>query len=381
VAELGPQQTALPVVPRIAARATVPEAVPEAPIAVEPDAATVAVAEPDAAAVADAATVTTGAAATAPVTDTDTDSAVDTTVGGSPFHASGDDAMLAPLRTARVTAAMYTRGGSTISLRLDFEGGGRAAFKPSQEAWQSNPRKEIAAFRIDRLLGFGAVAPAIGRRFAVEELYAAMADGSRMMIPRLRREIITHTDDAAPSTEMVNGVVSWWIPVIANARIDGLGIDELDGIVQWRRQLKAGASHPPGNRDMLRQISNVLLFDFLIDNVDRWSGNNVRCDPSGRALFFMDNTMSFSRDRRGHRKGQQYLTRTQTFSRRIVERLRAVTEDELRAALVPGADGGPFEYLLSPAELRAVRARREFALAYIDELIARHGEAKVLAFP
>jgi hypothetical protein len=208
-----------------------------------------------------------------------------------------------------------------------------------------------------------------------------MADSNRFMIPRLRREIVTHTDEAAPTTEMVNGVVSWWIPVIDNARIDGIGIDDLDGIVQWRRQLKAGAAFPAGNRDMLRQISNVLLFDFLIDNVDRWSGNNVRCDPSGRALFFMDNTMSFSRDRRGHRKGQKYLQRTQTFSRRIVERLRAVTEDEIRVALEPGADGGPFPVLLSPAEIRAVLGRREFALAYIDGLIARHGEAKVLAFP
>ena len=59
--------------------------------------------------------------------------------------------------------------------------------------------------------------------------------------------------------------------------------------------------------------------------------------------------------------------------------LRHLSDSSLREALA--RDRGPFEYLLSDDELAATMSRRDFALAYIDELIAKHGEDAVLAFP
>jgi hypothetical protein len=88
--------------------------------------------------------------------------------------------------------------------------------------------------------------------------------------------------------------------------------------------------------------------------------------------------LAFGKNRRGHDKSHRYLQRVQTFSRRLVARLRALDEAQLRAAL---ADAGPFERLLTDEEIAAVLGRRDRALAYVDGLIATHGEAKVLAFP
>ena len=82
----------------------------------------------------------------------------------------------------------------------------------------------------------------------------------------------------------------------------------------------------------------------LIDNVDRWSGGNARTNRQGRVLYSMDNTMSFGRDARGHKKSQLYFKRSRRFSRRLVRRLRSLTPQDFRDAL--GYDKGPFAYLL-----------------------------------
>ena len=105
----------------------------------------------------------------------------------------------------------------------------------------------------------------------------------------------------------------------------------------------------------------------------------MRIAPGGKQLFFMDNTFSFTNDPYGHRKGQNYLKRVEVFSRDLVGRLRAMTEDDLRRIMEPGP--GPFEYLLTDREIEATLGRRDWALAYIDRLVEQHGEDAVLAFP
>src|SRR5882672_1285126 len=50
-----------------------------------------------------------------------------------------DEVLTEPLRKAPVTRVKFNRGGSSISMRLDFAGGFRAAFKPDQTNEQSVP--------------------------------------------------------------------------------------------------------------------------------------------------------------------------------------------------------------------------------------------------
>ncbi len=149
--------------------------------------------------------------------------------------------------------------------------------------------------------------------------------------------------------------------------------------MQWRRWLKVGAQIPAEHRALCEQLSTMTLFDFVIDNTDRWTGNNAKASEDGTTLFFIDNTLSFTRSPRGHHKSRIYLERVQTFSRRLVARLRALEEREVREVLA--RDVEPFERLLSESEIKAILGRRDAALEYIDGLITTHGEDKVLVFP
>ena len=283
-----------------------------------------------------------------------------------------DAAALAPLRTGRITRVKFNRGGSSLSLRIDFDNGARAAFKPEQVHPQSNPRREIAAFRLDRLLGLNRVPPAVGRTFTVEEVVAAVPSDERYKLPRLDEEAIARGG-------VLRGELSWWIPVIAPARVSGFEIDDTDGIVTWKRYLRAGATVPESELGLVRQISDMITFDFLLDNTDRWSGSNAKVSEDGTVLYFMDNTMAVTSNSRGHRKSHGYLARVQTFSRRLIGAIRALTEEQVRGVLAP--DPEPFAYLASDKEVAALLSRRDKLLEYVDALIAEHGEDKVLAFP
>ena len=65
------------------------------------------------------------------------------------------------------------------------------------------------------------------------------------------------------------------------------------------------------------------------------------------------------------------LATVQRFRRRTVASLRGLDVDEL-AAHMATEPHGPY---LSPRQLRGLEERRQHAIAHIDALIARHGDA------
>jgi hypothetical protein len=291
---------------------------------------------------------------------------------GMAFFGVPDDELLAPLRGAGLERIKFNRGGSGVSFRIDFAGGGRVAFKPDQINVQSEPRHELAAYRIDRLLGIGATAPCIPMRFRMDDVYNHLDGRFVNSVARIAHETITHDG-------WLYGAASWWIPVIDFARVSGYPIDSYDGKVAWKWMLTIGRPIPPGDAEMARQISNLLLFDHLINNMDRWTGNNTRSSTDQSKLYFMDNALSFGNKPEGGDNVIVFLHRAQRFSRRLVGRLRTLTIEEVRKAV--GTDLGPYERILEDSEIDALMHRRDFAIAYIDELIRAHGEDAVLVFP
>jgi len=160
----------------------------------------------------------------------------------------------------------------------------------------------------------------------------------------------------------------------------GYRVDESAGMDLWTGYLSVGTKIPAEMQPMLAQLASCVMFDVVIDNADRWTGNNTKGSVDRKTLYFMDNTLSFSIYTLGHQPNYGALLRIQVFSRSLIARLRTLTQDEVTAAITKG-DDGELAPLLNPTELRAVIGRRDHIVEYVDKLIAKYGEDAVLAFP
>jgi hypothetical protein len=284
------------------------------------------------------------------------------------FMGMEDDFLIARLRSQSIVRMKFNKGGSSLSFRVDFADGSRAAFKPAQTNLQTIPRKEVAAYRLNRLLGLGAVAPATPRLVNRAEMFENLHPETVPMLPRIRAETIF---DPRGTTA---GVMMYWIPVIKDS-----GLDTPEGISQSTQWLTHGQTIPASKHAVAAQLSDMLVFDFLTANPDRYSGGNMLTNEDGSRLFFMDNTMSFFIEPEGNDKTRIALHRAQRFSRRLYRALDRISEESLAQSLAQASEG-EYEILTKP-EIRAVVARRDYVKNYIEGLASSYGGPEVLYFP
>lgn len=279
-----------------------------------------------------------------------------------------DRSLLEKIRTREIKQVTVNHGGSSVSLRLHLEGGVSAAFKPDQVYYQSMPRKEIAAYLVNRLLGLARVPPATYRTVKKKVLFGKLRTSAWR-----RRRLLEEIEDRRDGT--VAGEVSWWIP-----RIRHVPLGKWSYRKRWYQWLKAYKRRPRRNYGMAAQLSVMLIFDFLIDNLDRFSGRNVCATVDGKHLYFMDNTLSFfPRNPRGTKTVRTGLWRVQRFSKKMYRRLKELKKKKLRRALSAYRDA-PWD-LLTEKELEMFMRRRAFALKYIHRMIALYGWEKTMVFP
>lgn len=280
------------------------------------------------------------------------------------FLGIDDELLIDRMRHAQVVQSKLNKGGTSISFRLDFADGSRAAFKPAQINPQSIPRKEVAAYRLNRWLGFNAVPPATMRTLHRDDLVGKLPPDARFVVNRINAEVLFDAEG------FTRGELSYWIPVIADSHLDSL-----EDVLTWWRWLTIGEEIPADKVNLMAQLSSVLVFDLLTNNSDRFSGGNLMMSRDGRLLFWMDNTFGFQVEPEGHVRCRTYLFRCQKFSRKMIAALRRLDLKSVRRALAPEPG------VLTDAEMASVVARRNVALRYVDGLIGQFGADRVLVFP
>jgi hypothetical protein len=284
------------------------------------------------------------------------------------FLGMSDDLLLDRVRRQEIVRIKFNRGGSSLSFRVEFADGSRGAFKPAQTNLQTIPRKEVAAYRLNRLLGLNAVPPAAPRMVSRDELFSHLQPEGLAAVPRIRTETLFNP------LGKTAGVVMYWIPEIKDS-----GFDTPVGVQLRAQWLSQGFPLPAAKQGLAVQLSNLVVFDFLTSNPDRYSGGNMKMSPDGSHLYFMDNTMAFFLDPTGNDKTRPALLQTQRFSRHLYRALDRVSVGTLQQLLAQEKDS-PYE-ILTAGEMRAIVARRDVVKKHVEDLVAMYGEPAVLAFP
>jgi len=312
----------------------------------------------------DAGTASEGGAASEPA------ATVAGATGATSFLGVDERVILRRLCDGEVTRMQRNTGGSTLSFRVWFADGGRGLFKPQQSNSVANFRAEIAAYRMSRYLGLHRVPPACGRIMPRARLQrTADATGDVAFSERVMREILGRG-------ESVPGAMIYWVPG---------GLENVPGTERYPDLLDTTKPLPDADRVLARDLSALLLFDFVNDNIDRWSGGNILRQRSTAQnptppMLFMDNGAAFTigRNNLGARPADQSqrLARVTRVSRSLVARLRAMNAESLGREMRLDPLGSP----VGDNGLAAILARRDRLVQHVDALIAARGEAAVYAF-
>jgi len=235
------------------------------------------------------------------------------------------------LRTANFAASeqIISRDAVTKPYKLTLEKDGVAHFglwkdiegRPGGyiDSW----KYEIAAYRMDRLIGLDMVAPTVERRF-----------------------------------KEMRGSLQLWVDYLMS-----LKMKEEDKV------------KPPSYKVYPWNLSTYLqrAFDNLIGNEDRTTNNVLITKDWG--MYLIDHSRSFRTTkkfteqliyRKGGKEGDKFMLK---LPRVFVEKLRGLTDASLREAMG--------EYLTG-AEIEACLKRRDLILKEVERLIKENGEAETL---
>ncbi len=288
----------------------------------------------------------------------------------APVEAGAPDASVALEKLAEADAAAYLHaapedgksvGHTSVVFKLSLVGGFEAAFKPRSKRGDVRFKGEIAAYRLARALGLDNVPRAFPRSFRREDLKLALArhpDATEL----LEKEVVVEKDGT------VRGALIPWI--------HGLEFLPLEGgewRAKWEKWLSGEVEVPKDQERLAAQISDMIVFDYVTGNWDRWSGGNVGFDRPTSTLLFVDNDGAFYDTPPAPFLAAQLarLEKTRRFSRRFVDALRKLDAAATATALgseepTHGEARSEATPLLSARALAGVETRRKRALEIID---------------
>jgi len=291
-------------------------------------------------------------------------------------------------------------GGSTLTFKIQNKGKIIAALKPLQTRRQSNYRAEIAAWRICELLQCDFKVP-YNKEVRVEKsvfltMYSRSTSSRKdSYTPQLVDLIWTRHD----GKEYLHATLKEWIEDFTRFPIEYTSLwkpwlaqnsapapSELKNSlapIQERSRInrlydKILAAAPDlDTQGLAAQIAQVLIFDYLTGNWDRFSGVEdwwgVNCQFAKNKIVSIDNGAAFQPY--SNKKVLERFLLAQKYGRRFIRDLHALDKDETLALLFPDADS---------RELRSYEQfwrQRSALLAHVDSLVEQYGAENVYAFP
>ena len=302
-----------------------------------------------------------------------------------------------------VDAIEHLGGGSSVTFRFRRNGATVAAFKPMQTRLQSNYRSELAAYRLCPLIHCRFDVPH-NREIRVSRddflaLNGVDSPADEHRFERRYADLVWFEDDAG--TEWLHGTMKEWIP---DFRLFGIEFRSVwRPLVQHGRTIRGDVTleetmarlFNTSNRTRLpsvgdlgdlswetlaRQLSNIHVFDLMLNNWDRYSRHyaGVNCQWHRDEFVSIDNGAAFP-DSRTHGSPANRVAynfdQVEMFSESTVNAVEWMEPVALFPILFPRS-----EHHEEKASFAGLMQRRKMFLERIEELSGEYGREAVIAW-
>lgn len=281
------------------------------------------------------------------------------------------------------TSDLRPVGQTSLVFRAELDAPFRAALKLATLNRPGGPVNEAVAYRIARCLGIDNVPPVVLRRISPAEMQRNLAYVFQARWTQYQPQIVIGAGG------LIEVAAIYWIEDLTD-----LGLESFTATERALGWLKIDGQPPPDRKQLAKQISTMIAFDYLIGNWDRWSGGNLRGTPSGDYLYMRDHDSAFAGrlSEALQRRMLDPVQRTERFSRSFIRAVRGLDREQVVRELSQDPmlaehirlDAGPGPVpprpVIDQKLLDQLFDRRDTLLTYVKALIDEHGEARVLSF-
>lgn len=299
------------------------------------------------------------------------------------FFDDVDEPHLRSLADSAIRRVRIGHGGRSLGFRIELEDGTKGYFKPEQSFSGAHWHSEIAAYHLDRVLELGRAPAVSGRQIEWRRLERAAEEYEGTSEPVIeegfvRGAFIHWIDGRLRPWQLgqdwehfvrVRGNLSitpFQRPADYRARINGRATRE-------ETELGSFEDAPESlSTEEIAELSDLILFDYLISNVDRWGGDYTNVRRLRGRLIYLDNGAGFwVNPRQGLMESRFEVL--QRFRRSTRESLEGFRLEDYEARLA----NDPLAPVLPPHQLEGLALRVDRAIAHIDEMVERFGEESV----
>lgn len=272
------------------------------------------------------------------------------------FRGRSEDEWLR-LMSERPVRRVIERFHSTLYVfHMDLGDGIEISYQPERPGQETFWRREVTSYHLARLLGIeNRVPPTVGKRVPLSA-FGAAARGVNLVVDR---------------HGMVLGSASVWMPVLRSAEMHRLPARR-----EWSSWMNPANALPEDRRERARQVSEVLVFDYLAANYDRWNCCNITVDEHND-LVFRDNDAGWLPSVLSRLTTPNVVRRVPRY---LFTSIEAVTPERLRASVAQDPMARDV-HLVAHGAWEGYELRRQALLENLRRMIARYGEAAVLPWP
>ncbi|XP_036716568.1 glycosaminoglycan xylosylkinase isoform X2 [Balaenoptera musculus] len=298
-------------------------------------------------------------------------------------------AIMHAMATKKIIKADVGYKGTQLKTLLILEGGQKVVFKPKRYnrdyvvegepyAGYDRHNAEVAAFHLDRILGFRRAPLVVGRFVNLRTEIKPVAT------EQLLSTFLT-IEPACADGDTMEGSVTLWLPDVwpLQKHRHPWGRTYREGkLARWEYDesycdaVKKTSPYDSGPR--LLDIIDTAVFDYLIGNADRHHYESFQDDEGASMLILLDNAKSFGNPSLDERSilaplYQCCIIRVSTWNR-----LNSLKNGVLKSALKSAMAHDPISPVLSDPHLDAVDQRLLSVLATVKQCTDQFGMDAVL---